>query len=92
MADIVSALVPLTGLAELYLELAYPPDIVPAALGQLKGLRSLTFKFLFPCVLEEGCLNLPNLLSLTFDECRFEQDAQCCRASLLSSASRASSS
>ena len=76
LADIVSALVPLMGLAELYLELAYQPDAVPAALGQLKGLQSLTFKFFLPCVLEAGCLDLPNLLSLTFEECRFKEDAQ----------------
>ena len=75
LADVVSALVPLTGLAELHLE-AHQADGVPAALGQLKSLRSLTFKFFQMYDLEAGCLDLPNLLSLTFDECRLFEGAQ----------------
>ena len=43
-ADVVDALVPLTGLAELTLILE--PAVVPAALGQLKGLRSLEIRML----------------------------------------------
>ena len=49
---------------------------MPAALGQLKSLRSLTFKYFQMYVFEAGCLDLPNLLSLTFDECRLFGDAQ----------------
>lgn len=40
LADVVGALVPLTGLAELELGILRAA-VVPAALGQLKGLRSL---------------------------------------------------
>ena len=41
------------------------------ALGQFKGLQSLAFKDLRPCVLEAGCLDLPSL-----HNCIFEEDAQ----------------
>ena len=51
---------------------AFQPAVVPAALGQLKGLRSLEIADLNPCVLEVGCLDLPNLLSLDFRDCRCE--------------------
>ena len=79
LADVVYALVPLTGLAELKV---YLPDtvshraiiedleeleeraVVPAALGRLKALRSLQLHGSEECVLKPGCLNLPNLLSL----------------------------
>lgn len=43
LADVVNALVPLTGLAELKLGTALEPAVLPAALEQLKGLRSLDF-------------------------------------------------
>ena len=73
--DVVGALAPLTGLADLCLGLSHDA-VVPAALGQFKGLRSLALYKLCPCVLEAGCLDLPNLQSLEFDECTFEEDAQ----------------
>ena len=70
VAGVVDALVTLTGLAEL--ELSLPgSSVVPAALGQLKGLRSLVLSFLRHCVLEAGCLALPRLASLEFAYCYF---------------------
>ena len=75
LADIVSGLVPLTGLAELCVW-AQQPDVVPAALAQLKGLRSLALQCFNPLVFEAGCLDLPGLLSLNFGDCRFKEDAQ----------------
>ena len=75
LADMVSALVPLTGLAELSLK-SCQPAVVPAALGHLKGLRSLMFSDFGTFDLEAGCLNLPNLLSLEFVNCYFQEDAQ----------------
>ena len=68
LADVVGALVSLTGLAELELAVS-KSSAVPAALGRLKGLRSLGLFNIRPCVLEEGCLDLPNLLSLEFACC-----------------------
>ena len=76
IADLVDALVPLTGLAALYLCLRSESTVVPAALGQLKGLQSLGLHELRPCVLEAGCLDLPNLQSLHFQDCFFEENAQ----------------
>lgn len=65
-----TALVSLTGLAER--DLGIPgPAVVPAALGQLKGLRSLVLSFMRLCDFEAGCLNLPNLVSLKFGSCIF---------------------
>ena len=75
LADVVSALMPLTGLAELSLGSCRGND-VPAALGQITSLRSLTLYDFRPCVLEAGCLELPNLLSLHFDSCDFPKHAQ----------------
>ena len=63
LADVVGALVPLTGLAELSFELDQPA-LIPAAMGQLMGLRSLEFRGLNPCALEAGCFDLPKLESL----------------------------
>ena len=71
LADVVGALVPLAGLAELSIDSPQPP-VVPAALGQLKGLRCLQLWCMSPCVLEAGCLDLPTLESLTFGFCDFE--------------------
>ena len=71
LADVVRALVPLTGLAELTIS-CMQDAVVPAALGQLKGLRSLSFTGFRACVLEAGCFDLPNLLSLEFHSCMFE--------------------
>ena len=64
----VGTLVSLTGLTDLSLNLPQRA-VVPAALGQLKGLRSLELCSMSPCVLEAGCLDLPNLLSLYFRYC-----------------------
>ena len=75
LADIVSALVPLTGLAKLSLT-SGQPAVVPAALAHLKSLQSLTLGEFGPFVLEPGCLDLPNLLSLEFEDCGFGEDAQ----------------
>ena len=77
LADVVGALVPLAGLAELSINSRRPaeegrPDAVPAALGQLKGLRSLQLFNMRPCILEAGCLDLPVLESLEFTRCDFE--------------------
>ena len=74
LADVVGALMPLTGLEELSLTL-YQPAVVPAALGRFKRLQSLAFRGFSPCVLEAGCLDLPNLLILDFAECDFDEDA-----------------
>ena len=73
LADVVGALVPLTGLVELSIifEVSADMHLVSAALGQLKALRSLTFYRIRACVLEAGCLNLPNLQSLDFWDCVF---------------------
>ena len=75
LADIVSALVPFTGLAELTLGSAQPA-VMPTALGQFVHLRSLDLFSFGPLVLEAGCLNLSNLQSLKFDGCYLEEDAQ----------------
>ena len=71
LADVVGALVALTGLFKLCIGHFRAADIhlVPAALGQLKALRSLTFCDIDTCVLEAGCLDLPELQSLYFDLC-----------------------
>ena len=68
LAGVVDALVPLTGLAELSIGF-HGPTVVPAALGQLKGLRSLKLCHTYPCVLNARCLELPNLQSLDFRQC-----------------------
>ena len=65
----VDAWVSLTGLVELSF-LCAKYLAVPAALGQLKGLRSLKVGSKHhPCVVEAGCFDLPNLLSLEFVAC-----------------------
>ena len=70
VAGVVDALVSLTGLVQL--ELGLPRStVVPAALGQLKGLRSLVLCNLRLCDFEAGCLELPNLTRLDFDCCSF---------------------
>ena len=71
LADVAHALAPLTGLAHLSIDM-YEPAVLPAALGQLKGLLTLEFMGLKPCTFEAGCLDLPNLLWLRFSFCRFE--------------------
>ena len=72
LADVVGALVALTGLVELSIGFPKYADmhLVPAALGQLKALQSLTFSWIRPCVLEAGCLGLTNLRSLRLCSCR----------------------
>ena len=71
----VDALVPLTGLAELSLRFFCHRVVVPAAVGQLKALRSLEFHHVTPCVLVAGCLDLPSLTSLSFCCCTFKCSA-----------------
>ena len=75
VADVLGALVPLTGLVELDL-LLRQPAVVPAALGHFRHLQSLALRGFSPCALETGCLDLPNLRSLQFVACTFEEDAQ----------------
>ena len=70
VAGMVDALISMSRLATL--ELGFPQStVVPAALGQLQGLRRLVLKNLRHCALEAGCLALPNLISLDFDSCWF---------------------
>ena len=70
-ASVVDALVSLTGLAELDLQFqSSKRTILPAAMGQLKGLRSLSFHH-FIVSLRRVASSLPNLLSLTFWGCGF---------------------
>ena len=70
LAGVASALVPLTGLAELSIDLrSSQRAVVPAALGQLKTLQTLCISGFYPCVLEAGCFDLPKLLSLHFQCC-----------------------
>ena len=68
LPDVVDTLVSLTGLAELSIAI-YQPSVVPAALGQLKGLRALHFSGLCPDTFQAGCFDLPNLVSLHFRGC-----------------------
>ena len=70
LADVVRALVPLTGLAELSIG-CMQDAVVPVALRQLTALRSLPFTGLMSCILEAGCFNLPNLQSLELRSCDF---------------------
>ena len=72
LADVLGALVSLTGLTQLTLGL-FPSrsPVVPAALGQLKGLQALELRGLSDCVFAAGCLELRNLLSLNFRHCFF---------------------
>ena len=72
LADVVSALVALTGLVKLSIGLPRTADVqlVPAGLGQLKALQSLQFCCIRSCVLEAGCLELPKLQSLEFNACK----------------------
>lgn len=64
------ALVSVTRLAEPTITLNFHQRVVvPAALRQLKALRSQAFSKFDPCVLEAGCFNLPNLVSLVFRGC-----------------------
>ena len=61
----------LTGLVELNLGLPHSA-VVPAALGRLKGLRSLVLSYIRPCVPVAGCFELPELASLEFVNCFFK--------------------
>ena len=79
--SVACALASLPGLAELTLTHwgcehdASCDTVVPAALGQLKGLRTLEFCELHRCALQAGCLDLPNLQSLVFRGCTY-RDAE----------------
>ena len=70
-ASVMDTVVFLTGLTELTVD-TRQPAVVPAALGQLEGLQALRLCGLKPCVLEAGCLDLPNLLRLEVVACSFE--------------------
>ena len=67
----------LTGLTELRLHVYHEPgtpqerSFVPASLSALRQLRRLELGHLHGLRLEAGCLDLPDLASLTFDHCRF---------------------
>ena len=72
--ELVGALASLTALAELSLDLPavdWERDaaVVPGALAQFKGLRSLALYNLGPCVFEARCLDLPNLQGLVLGGC-----------------------
>ena len=71
LSDILKALVPLTGLVELEVHLP-EAGVVPAALAQLNRLQALVFSDISFAVLEAGCLDLPNLMSLEFQYCQFD--------------------
>ena len=79
--SVARALASLPGLAELTLTRwgcesdASCDNVVPAALGQLKGLRALAFDRLHRCALQAGCLDLPNLQSLVFRGCSYRDAA-----------------
>ena len=72
VAGVVDGLVSLTGLAVLNLGLPQS-TVVPAALGQLKGLRSLVLSDMHLHDFEADCLNLPNLVSLDFSCCNIAE-------------------
>ena len=100
LADMVYALVPLTGVAELKIYLPatvshraideelFERAVVPAALGRLKALRSLRLHGSEECVLKPGCLNLPDLLSLELWGWDFENAEVLPGASALQSLTR----
>ena len=89
LRDVVTALVPLTALAELAIDFpAWGQGRVPAALAQLMGLRALKLCCLDSAVLEAGCLDLPNLASLEFQWCMFYADKVLPSATALQSLTR----
>ena len=71
--NVVDALVSLTGLVELCIKVFRTDEVqvVPAALGQLKALRSLELTGMSPYILEAGCLDLPALQSMAFSRCMY---------------------
>ena len=78
LAEVIGALVSLTGLVNLWIQqdcsYVSPDAVVPAALGQLKGLQILQMDDLAECVFEAGSLDLPNLQDLRFTQCDFDED------------------
>ena len=74
LCNMVHALAPLTGLAELEIN-SDGPAVFPASLRQLKELRSLTLCSLTPFVFEARCLDLPLLRSLEFHDCVIQDAA-----------------
>ena len=76
--DVVGALVSLTGLVELSITLTMYADmhLVPAALGQLKALRSLEFGCIRPCVFEAGVFRPARLAEPRLPVLRASQDAE----------------
>ena len=71
LADLADALASLTGLEDLRIEMSNSAAL-HEELGQLKGLKHLEFWNLSSCTLEAGCFDLPNLVSLIFEQCTFE--------------------
>ena len=70
LANVVGALVSLTGSAELSVD-SPQPAFVPAALAQLKGVALFGAGNMSPCILQAGSLELPYLQSLKFMFCNF---------------------
>ena len=87
LTDVAEALVSLTRLEGLTV-MSFQPAEVPQCLGQLEGLRELEFRGFSPCVLEDGCLDLPNLESLVFKSCDFGDTEVLPGASALQSLTR----
>ena len=75
LANVMAALVPLTGLVGLDLCLGRSA-VLPAGLGHFKHLQTLALRGFSPFVLEAGCLDLPHLRSLEFRGCNFVEDAE----------------
>ena len=84
LADIVSALVPLTGLAELNLT-SCQPAVVPAALAQLKGLQSLRFPNLALLFLRRGASTCLTCGAWSLRTVLLRRVHSCCQVSLFSS-------
>ena len=70
--DVVGAMAPLSALTDLSLHVWCYNPVVPASLAALKQLRRLELSAFFGLFLEPGCLDLPVLESLAFNECTFD--------------------
>ena len=75
LTDLVDALAPLTGLADLSVDLCNVPIALYSGLASFTGLRSLAIRMqLEACAIDPWCLNLPKLLTLTFVGCHFNDE------------------